>query len=124
MWYTGGIKYAYILAPQGLYKNTSFHDVFPIVTVVRFGRICSMLGSISVTIYGENCSSLSFGNGFVKKSLIFHRSLICRMKNCDFWMRSRYQKNLVSMLFDRLALIVSVANPSAIVLFTRIDVAC
>ncbi len=28
------------------------------------------------------------------------------------------------MLFDRLALMVSVANPSAIVLSTRIDVAC
>ncbi len=82
-----------------------------------------MLASISVTINGENYSNLSFGNGFVKKSLIFHFPLICRMKNCDFWILSRNQKNRTSMIFDRLALMVSVASPSATVLSTRIDVA-
>jgi hypothetical protein len=39
------------------------------------------------------------------------------MKNCN-------QKIRTSTLFDRLALMLSVANPSATVLFTRIDVRC
>jgi hypothetical protein len=103
------------------YKGGShpFHEAFLNVTVAGFGRICSMLGSISVTI-------LSFCNVFVKKLLnsIFHFPLICRMKNCDFRIRSRNQKKRSSMLFDRLALMVSVVNPSATVMPRRIDDAC
>ncbi len=92
------------------------HTLFTMFSHCDCGPLRTRLLHVGIDL-GHNirrdCSNLSFGNGFVKKSLIFHFPLICRMKNCDFWILSRNQKNRTSMLFDRLALMVSVASPSA-----------